>query len=202
MTSGARSTGGGRGPGRPEDSVGMVRGTVIEIRAYDPRWPREFERVRTELTAALPRGVLAIHHVGSTSVPGLAAKPILDVLVGVPSFASALTGLRPLLEGLGFTYRPDDDLPDRHYFPRTVAGLRRHHLSLAEPGSRHHRNTLVFRDALRSDPALARRYEALKRHLAASVGTDRLAYLDGKTDFVHEVLEAHGGSVGGRDPTR
>ncbi|MEQ9400636.1 MAG: GrpB family protein [Longimicrobiales bacterium] len=174
----------------------MARGTVIEIRTYDARWPREFERVRAELTAALPRGVLAIHHVGSTSVPGLAAKPILDVLVGVPSFSPALRELRPALEGLGFTYRPDDDLPDRHYFPRTVAGLRRHHLSLAEPASRHYRNTLVFRDALRDDPALARRYEALKRHLAATVGTDRLAYLDGKTAFVHEVLDAYGGDVG------
>ena len=176
---------------RPQDSVGMRRGVEIIVSPYNPLWPAEFERVRTELAAALPDWILSIDHVGSTSVPGLDAKPIIDISVAIPDLQAGLS-LASTLERLGFRYRPDDGLPDRHYFPRTVEGLRRHHLSLAEPDSWHRRNSLVFRDALRRDPELARRYGALKRHLAESVGTRRLDYLNGKTDFILDVLEKEG----------
>jgi GrpB-like predicted nucleotidyltransferase (UPF0157 family) len=94
--------------------------------------------------------------------------------------------------GLGFCYCGEDDLPDRHYLPRTVAGLRRHHLSLAEPNSWSRRNSLTFRDALRRNPELTRRYGELKRRLAASAGANRLAYLNGKTDFILTVLQPEG----------
>ena len=169
----------------------MVRGGGITLAPYDPLWPREFARVGDELAAALPDWILSIDHVGSTAVPGLAAKPIIDVSVAVQDLGSGLS-LRPVLEELGFVYRPDDELPDRHYFPRTVGGLRRHHVSLAEPESWSRRNQIVFRDALRRDPELARRYGELKRRLTATVGTDRLAYLNGKTAFILSVLRAEG----------
>lgn len=186
----------------PEDSVGMVRGSVIEIHAYHDLWPAEFARVRDELISVLPDWAHEIHHVGSTSIPGLAAKPIIDILVGVPSLERARDELVEPIERLGFLYRSDDDLPDRHYCPRTVAGLRRHHVSMAVPTSRHFRNTLIFRDALRGTPGLAVEYETLKRRLAANVGEDRLSYLNGKTDFILSVLAAHGGVVGGDYPMR
>ncbi|MFA9477358.1 GrpB family protein [Phycisphaerales bacterium AB-hyl4] len=126
----------------------MKVGAGVSIAPYNPLWPDEFDRVRTELLDTLPSWILSIEHVGSTSVPGLDAKPIIDILVAVPNLSASLT-LVPALEGLGFVYRPDDELPDRHYFPRTVAGLRRHHLSLAEPRSWHYQNSVNFRDALR-----------------------------------------------------
>ncbi len=176
---------------RPQDSVGMRRGGEITLAPYNPCWPEEFARVRDELVAALADGIISIDHVGSTSVLGLHAKPIIDISVAVPDLRDSLS-LVPTLESLGFVYRVDDELPDRHYFPRTTGGLRRHHLSLAEPDSWHRRNSLTFRDALRRDPDLARRYGALKRRLAASVGRDRLAYLNGKTDFILGTLEAEG----------
>ncbi|MGI9626789.1 MAG: GrpB family protein [Longimicrobiales bacterium] len=179
----------------------MVRGVEIVLVDYDPLWAEEFKRVQYELKSALPPWVGPIQHVGSTSVTDLCAKPIVDVLVGVPRLKRTLE-LVPLLEALGFTFRPDDDLPDRSYFPRTVGGLRCHHVSIAEPTSRHYRNTLLFRDALRSDPGLAQRYGQLKRHLAARVGTDRLSYLNGKTDFVMGVLQATGGEIGDDYPIR
>lgn len=169
----------------------MRRGGTTTLAPYSPLWPDEFARVREELAKGLPEWVLSIDHVGSTSVPGLDAKPIIDVSIAIPDLQASLS-LVPTLERLGFRYRPDDELPDRHYFPRTVSGLRRHHLSLAEPASWHRRNSLVFRDALRRDTELARKYVALKRRLAASVGNDRLAYLNGKTDFVLGVLRAEG----------
>lgn len=178
----------------------MKKDAGIEVRPYDESWPLEFERVRQELRSALPPSIISVQHVGSTSVPGLDAKPIIDILVAVPDLTAALA-LTPILESLGFEYRPKDDLPDRHYFPRTVGGLRLHHVSLAEPESRYFNNTLAFRDALRSDPILAGEYANLKRRLAEEVGAVRLAYLNGKTDFVLTVLAAHGGIVGGDYPT-
>ena len=185
----------------PQDVVGMKVGDSIEIARYNPLWPQEFETVRYELRAACGCRILSVDHVGSTSVAELDAKPIIDILVGVPHLEQSLS-LAPTLEALGFEYRPDDDLPDRHYFSRTIAGLRRHHLSLAEPGSRHYRNTLAFRDALRRDSDLGTRYALLKRRLASEVRTDRLAYLNGKTEFILEVLKAEGCETGGDYPTR
>jgi GrpB-like predicted nucleotidyltransferase (UPF0157 family) len=179
----------------------MRRGVEITLASYSPLWPEEFARVRAELAAALPAWIIAIDHIGSTSVPGLDAKPIIDISVAVPDLRGSLA-LGPALEHLGFRYRGSDDLPDRHYLPRTVAGLRRHHLSLAEPGSWHRRNSLTFRDALRRDPELARRYGELKRCLAASAGRDRLAYLNGKTDFILAVLRAEGCEPPRDYPTR
>lgn len=169
----------------------MQRGVEITLAPYNSLWPDEFDRVRVELTAALPAWIISIDHVGSTSVPGLDAKPIIDLVVAVPDLEESLA-LIPILESLGFQYRPAEELPDRHYLPRTVGGLRRHHLSLAEPDSWHRRNSLTFRNVLRRDPELARRYGELKRRLAASAGTNRLDYLNGKTDFILEVLRAEG----------
>ena len=182
------------------DSVGMEKGAGIVVRPYDEAWPLEFERVREELIRWLPPWIISVDHVGSTSVPGLEAKPIIDILVGVPDLVEALAVV-PTLKSLGFEYRAKDDLPDRHYFPRTLDGLRKHHVSLAEPSSRYSRNTLIFRGALRRDSEIARQYAVLKQRLAEEVGTVRLAYLNGKTDFVLEVLAAHGGEVGGNYPS-
>lgn len=182
--------------------IGMVVGAGIEIRRYHPDWPVEFAKVRDELVASLPpQMIVGIEHVGSTSVPGLAAKPIIDMLVTVPDLNESAT-LIPALEALGFEYRPGDELPDRHYFARTIGGLRRHHVSIAEPDSVCARNTLTFRNALRRDPQLARQYAELKQGLAIEVGTHRLDYLNGKTAFVLEVLRAEGVHVGDSYPTR
>jgi len=179
----------------------MSVGVGVTLCPYNELWPLEFERVRHELKGALPESLTSINHVGSTSIPGLVAKPIVDILVGVKDLEKSLE-LVPALEALGFEYRSDDDLPDRHYLPRTVDGLRCHHISMAEPTSRHFQNTLIFRDALRGNPDLANRYATLKRHLAESAGTKRLEYLNGKTDFIVDVLWGHGGEIGGDYPMR
>ena len=88
----------------------MRRGGEITLSPYDPLWAEEFSRVRTELASALPDWILSIDHVGSTSVPGLEAKPIIDISVAVPDLRASLC-LVPVLEGLGFRYRSDDGLP-------------------------------------------------------------------------------------------
>ena len=121
-------------------------------------------------------------------MPGLCAKPILDVLVSVPDFEDAKQLVEPL-HALGYELRPDEEIPDRHYYRRPPGGeLRTHHLSLAEPGSQYHRVTLAFRDALRRDPELAASYARLKVALADKFPRDRPAYIEGKTQFVMQVL--------------
>ena len=160
---------------------------------YDARWPAVFAALRADLLSTLSARILDVHHVGSTSVPGLRAKPILDVLIGVADFEASLECV-PLLAGLGFSYGPEDDLPDRHYFRAHRDGLRTHHLSLAEPTSTHYVNTLVFRDALRASPELAREYLGLKESIYARHVPGEPLH-PGKTDFVTGVLATRGGIV-------
>jgi GrpB-like predicted nucleotidyltransferase (UPF0157 family) len=167
-------------------ALGLESGTV-RIVSYDRRWPQLFEAAAAELRAAVGTAITHIHHVGSTAVPGLAAKPILDILVTVPDFEQARDLVAPLA-GLDYEFRPQEEIPDRHYFRRLRGTTRTHHLSLAEPGSNHARVTLAFRDALRRNPALASEYAALKHELAARFPRDRSAYVDGKTEFVLRVL--------------
>ena len=169
--------------------LGLKRGEVVVV-PYDPRWPILFEEAAADLRAALGPSITAVHHVGSTAVPGLCAKPILDVLVSVPDFDDA-RALVTQFGALGYEFRPDEEIPDRHYFRRPPGGvLRTHHLSLAEPESRHHRVTIAFRDALRRDAALAAAYARLKLDLAQRFPLDRPAYIEGKSQFVREALEA------------
>lgn len=167
-------------------ALGLEAGTVVVL-PHDERWAVLFTDAARELRHALGGRIATIHHVGSTAVPGLPAKPILDVLVTVPDLEAA-RALLPALEGLGYEYRPDEEIPDRHYFRRRRGTARTHHLSLAEPGSHHHRVTIAFRDALRREPALAREYGALKLELARRFRRNREAYIEGKSAFVHRVL--------------
>jgi GrpB-like predicted nucleotidyltransferase (UPF0157 family) len=155
--------------------------------------------------AKLGCAVLEVHHVGSTAVPGLCAKPILDALVLVAHFGDA-TKTVPDLRALGYEFRPEEEIPDRHYFRRPPGGhVRTHHLSLAEAQSRFTRVTLGFRDALRRDASLAASYANLKQDLAARFPFDRSAYLEGKSRFVSDVLASVGirdGGDGSEHPRR
>ncbi|HKC82197.1 MAG TPA: GrpB family protein, partial [Gemmatimonadaceae bacterium] len=113
-------------------------------------------------------------------------------LVSVPDFDDAKR-LVPQLAVLDYEFRPEEEIPDRRYFRRPPGGeLRTHHLSLAEPDSRHHRVTLAFRDALRGNSELAAAYARLKLALAQRFPFDRPAYIEGKTAFVREVLATMG----------
>ena len=175
----------------PDNPLGLRRGEVVVV-PYDPRWPVLFEEAAAQLRALLGPAILAVHHVGSTAVRGLCAKPILDVLVSVPDFDDARKLVTPLAT-LGYEFRPDEEIPDRHYFRRPPGGeLRTHHLSLAEPDSRHHTVTLAFRDALRRDPKVNASYARLKLTLAQQFPRDRPAYIEGKTRFVMQVLATMG----------
>jgi len=178
------------------EPLGLKRGEVV-VAPYDPRWPGLFEEASADLVGASGPSLLAVHHVGSTSVPGLPAKPILDLLVSVADFDGAVQ-MVPTLGALGYEFCPEEEIPDRHYFRRPPGGdLRTHHLSLAEPTSWHHRAALAFRDALRGDSGLASAYAELKKNLAIRFPRDRPAYIEGKSQFIQDVLLAEGVHRGG-----
>lgn len=169
--------------------------TVVLVPDDGTRTSRyEQERARLmQVLGGLP-SVLDIQHIGSTSVPGLAAKPVLDIAVGVTSFEEAVSCIQPI-ETLGYEYRGEAGIPGRHFFIKNNPdepdpGLRRIvHLHIVEQDSAAWRNYLAFRDALRTDAQLARRYEDLKRELARQFAHDTEAYTSAKADFIRDVLQ-------------
>jgi len=172
--------------GNEPSALGLDRGTVRVV-PHRPAWAALFAEEAARLRAALGDRVLAIEHVGSTSVPGLAAKPILDLAASVPDLADA-EALLPALAALGYQHKPDPDLPERLYLVKGPAERRTHHLSLAEPASRFWREHLRFRDLLRADATLAAEYARLKLALAERHPHDRPAYQAGKQAFIDDAL--------------
>lgn len=169
-----------------------MAGLGIAVVAYDPAWAERFEAERAELEPALvPWLSGGIHHIGSTAVPGLAAKPIVDMMAGVADLAEA----RPAIAVLSrLSYAHADHRPDALWFYKpATAGPLDHttHLHLTEPGSNLWRERMAFRDALRADPDLARQYQDLKSQLGSAT-SDISDYTAGKRAFVAAVL-AHAG---------
>ena len=158
----------------------------IRIVPYDRSWPAVFERERIILERALGSSVTGgIHHVGSTAVPGLPAKPIIDILVGIEDLESARVHIKPLaaLDYVYAPYRRDEML----WFCKPNPAARTHHLRLVPTGSERFRDELAFRDYLRQHSECAEAYAKLKKELAVRFEHDREAYTEAKTDFVREV---------------
>lgn len=164
--------------------IGLERG-VVRLAPYAPEWQRCFEAEKTRLQAAIGQYVLDIQHVGSTSIPGMIAKPIIDIGIAVTSFEEARVCIQPI-ELLGYEYRGDLKIPRRHYFVK--GDPRTYHLHMNEIDSRDWENHVLFRDTLIQHPHLAAEYAVLKADLAQRHPTDRDAYLDGKAPFIERVL--------------
>ena len=162
-----------------------------EVVAYDQRWVELFAVAERELRVTLAPFVLEIEHIGSTAVPGLAAKPVIDIQVGVRTLDDSVE-IVSAVESLGYEYVPEfeDELPDRRYFMRWADGRRSHQVHLVERSNtvwwdRHVR----FRDWLRTHDHDRDCYADLKLNLAATHRNDRRAYTDAKSDFIREVEE-------------
>lgn len=156
---------------------------------YDPRWPELFAEEAERLRQAMGEGLAAVEHVGSTSIPGLSAKPVIDILVGVRALGEGEQAV-PALNALGYECRGENGIPGRLFFRKgLVQGRRTHHLHMVEPGHEQWVSMLLFRDHLRAHPDEARRYEALKHDLARQFRDNRRAYTDGKAEFVRAALE-------------
>jgi len=163
----------------------------VIIAAYDPRWPHEFEAERARIGDALGALALRIDHNGSTAVPGLAAKPIIDIQISVARL-DAIAAYAERLAPLGYVHRPHGDDAVCPFFHRPARWPHTHHVHLVEAGGDEERRTLAFRDYLREHEPVARQYETLKRALAGQFGerdaSSREAYANAKGDFIARVV--------------
>ncbi len=161
----------------------------VVVDPYSTRWPVAFDAVRGELSSAFVPVEAAIEHIGSTSVPGLAAKPVIDVLVGVRALADVESRIAALGAcGYDYIHKYERELPMRRYFVKPSVSSLRIHVHAVERGSRLWREHLAFRDALRADAGLRVRYQQLKLQLAAAHADDKSAYTAAKAPFIQSVL--------------
>ena len=169
-------------------SSGSTQDEIIVV-PYNAGWPARFRIESQMLHVALKELNPAIEHIGSTAVPGLAAKPIIDMLVGVKSL-TAFESQAERLSVFGYQYIPEYEraLPDRRFFKRVVNGVRTHHVHVVEQNGLYWKRYLKFRNSMRDDAWLASRYAELKRRLAARYVFDRDAYTNGKTGFIEAIL--------------
>lgn len=159
----------------------------ILVVPYDARWPEAFSRSSREVVSAMGGNLMAIHHIGSTSIPAMHAKPVIDMLAVVSDIAAA-DGCALRMESLGYEAMGEFGIPGRRYFRRDdEAGVRTHQVHTFQDGSPNVRRHLAFRDFMQAHPAPADQYAALKRRLADARPDDIDAYMDGKDAFIKEM---------------
>jgi GrpB-like predicted nucleotidyltransferase (UPF0157 family) len=165
-------------------------GGEIVIHDYDPNWPLLFEQERARILEALGLGVVCVEHVGSTSVPGLAGKPIIDLLVGVRSLGDARSTSVERMQPLGYTYVSEYEawLPDELLFRKGPPGPWTHHAHLMEPANPRWEEYVLFRDYLCQHPSVAHAYSNLKKALALVFADDIAGFRDAKRPFIQQVL--------------
>lgn len=165
-------------------SLGLQHGRVV-LAAHDETWRTAYEQEASDLRRSLTSRVSGLEHIGSTSVPDIRAKPILDLMLGLSNLDDG-PGLGSDLAELGYEFRPDAELPAEHVYAKGTP--RTHILHVVEFGGDAWQQKLAFRDALREEPELARAYQALKMALSLRFPDDRAAYTAGKTEFVKGVV--------------
>lgn len=161
----------------------------ITIESYNPEWPKRFEDEQKSLRLALKNWNVAIEHIGSTAVPGLGAKPVIDILMGVTTLTEVNDSFIAILKSLGYEYVPEyeKELPERRYFRKnSVQGVRTFQIHIAVKDGPFWQRHIAFRDYLRTHPQAAQEYEQLKRKLAP-MHTDTQEYAHAKTKFIQSI---------------
>ncbi len=190
----------------PDDRVRRVVQEPVTVVPHDPQWSASFAREKEHLLSCLPEDLVRrIEHFGSTAVPGLWAKPVIDMLVEVASLRETRKRIVPILESQGYEYfwRPTsgDDVPPFYawFIKRDpVSGERTHHIHMVEREFVDHWDRLLFRDYLIAHPDVAGRYQELKLELAGRYPRDRVRYTRGKAEFIERVMADARGTRGGR----
>ncbi|WP_395088503.1 GrpB family protein [Armatimonas sp.] len=164
---------------------------------YQATWPSQFNEVAAELVPIFESDPVCIEHIGSTSVPELCAKPVLDILLGAQDLAVVMARADGLAN-LGYRYRPEyeTEIPERRYFVRPEGSQLRIHLHAVVQGGAIWLRHLAFREALRKNPELSQEYATLKRQLAARYSEDKAAYTKAKSPFIARVLASFKGTCG------
>lgn len=158
----------------------------VEVAPHSPGWAEEFRSEAGRLRAALGDDLVAVHHVGSTAIPGISAKPIIDILLAVRE-VERLDDFGPEMAALGYEGRGEFGLPGRRFFVKDTDGRRTHHIHAYTRGNPELERHLAFRDYMISHPENARAYGRLKERLAKEFPADIEGYMDGKDAFIKEM---------------
>lgn len=164
---------------------------IVEVVSYRPQWKLLFEDERKLLKKAVGEYAIEIEHIGSTSVFGLDAKPIIDIVVAVEKIEDAEKCVPPL-ENIGYEYRGEQGIAGRYYFSKGTPTLSTHHLNVVEINGDFWKSHILFRDYLRQHDDAAAEYGNLKRKLAAKYKNNRKEYTESKAEFIEKVLTAAG----------
>jgi len=159
----------------------------VEVVPHNPQWRDAFAAEAKQIGAALGENVVAIHHIGSTAIPGIYAKPVVDLLI-VVRVITEVDGRSSAMESLGYEVLGEYGISGRRYFRRdNREGIRTHNVHAFETGSHEVERHLAFRDYMIAHPADAQRYSELKRKLAGEHPQSFDGYMDGKDDFIKEI---------------
>lgn len=167
--------------------LGLKSGTV-RIEKYNPEWKSEFEKERINLEIALSQYDINIQHVGSTSITGCSAKPIIDIAIGVESLECGEM-LIPLLEKIGYIYDGDGKIPGRHFFKKGNGELRTHYIHVEPINGELWNNHIMYRDYLNNHFELVKEYSTLKESLETEFANDRDGYARKKDPFIEGILK-------------
>jgi GrpB-like predicted nucleotidyltransferase (UPF0157 family) len=170
--------------------------TIVE---YRPEWRKMFEDEKRILQTTLGEISAQIEHIGSTAVVGLAAKPIIDLLVGLEDFSIA-DHVVPKIQALGYEYiqKYEDVMPFRRFFVKEQGGIRTHQIHMVGIGTEFWERQILFRDYLRQNPDIGEQYASLKKKLAGREWADVNEYADAKTEFIRGVEDKAKGELPGR----
>ena len=162
----------------------------VVIEPYDPSWPRRFQNEKNRLESVFSAMNPVIEHIGSTAIPNMSAKPIIDIMVGVTHLNEIESRISDL-NAIGYRYVPkhESELPERRYFRKPITGPSTHHLHCVVRDTAFWNRHLLFRNYLREYPAAAADYLRLKSDLARKYRSDRAAYTTAKSTFIESILE-------------
>ncbi len=167
--------------------VGNMEKPVV-IENYNPNWSKEYEQEKKKIMGVLKENNICIEHIGSTSVIGLGAKPILDIMVGVNNLDEVDKFIEPLRQ-IGYEFVAHKEFPERRFFRRGQWRAGTHHLHIYKFESRHWNNNILFRNYLRTHSEVLKQYHQLKKDLAVVHYLDRTKYTQAKEPFIQNVLE-------------
>lgn len=174
-----------------EESVSIMTTPIVQLEEYNLNWEKQFAYEKDKIIEAIGKHILEIEHIGSTSIKGMVAKPIIDIMVGVKDLKSVAQFVKPL-EKIEFEYVHKPELIDRRFFRKGEWGQGICHLHICEMSGTEWNEKLSFRDYLRSNPQVAKEYALLKKELASKYIDDRPTYTKKKEPFIRDVIEIAG----------
>jgi len=167
--------------------IGLKRGVVI-LREHNKEWSKLFDKEANLISSKISGYIVDIQHIGSTAIPGTVAKPIIDIAVAVEDLSNVMQVITPLQE-IGYAYRGEQGIPDRHLFVKGNEESRTHHMHVMDNTSYEWKKHIVFRDYLRQNPLETKQYSELKKKLAVEFELDREKYTDSKEEFIQRILD-------------